>query len=85
MPANEKRRYVMTLDLRQYIAEYTVANFWRYPIRHLVTYASALELLLFCSFNPVGLDRPTYVWDAQQNFNEISKSMSKNTQFDLFK
>ena len=26
MPANEKRRYGMT-DLRQYIAEYTVANF----------------------------------------------------------
>ena len=46
MPANEKRRYVMTSDLRQYIAEYTVANFWRYPIRRRVTYASALE----CSF-----------------------------------
>ena len=44
MPANEKRRYVMALDLRQYIAEYTVANFWRYPIRRRVTYASALEL-----------------------------------------
>ena len=44
MPANEKRRYVMTSDLRQYIAEYTVANFWRYPIRRRVTYASALEL-----------------------------------------
>ena len=43
MPANEKRRYVMTSDLRQYIAEYTVANFWRYPIRRRVTYASALE------------------------------------------
>ena len=28
MPANEKRRYVMTSDFRQYIAEYTVANFW---------------------------------------------------------
>ena len=27
-----------------YIAEYTVANFWRYPIRRRVTYASALEL-----------------------------------------
>ena len=46
MPANEKRRYVMTSDLRQYIAEYTVANFWRYPIRRRVTYASALELPL---------------------------------------
>ena len=47
MPANEKRRYVMTSDLRQYIAEYTVANFWRYPIRRRVTYASALELSIF--------------------------------------
>ena len=27
MSANEKRRYVMTSDFRQYIAEYTVANF----------------------------------------------------------
>ena len=43
MLANEKRRYVMTLDFRQYIAEYTVANFWHYPIRRRVTYASALE------------------------------------------
>ena len=43
MPANEKRRYVMTSDLRQYIAEYTVANFLLYPIRRRVTYASALE------------------------------------------
>ena len=43
MPANEKRRYVMTSDFRQYIAEYTVANFWRYPIRRHVTYASALD------------------------------------------
>ena len=46
MPANEKRRYVMTSDFRQYIAEYTVANFWRYPIRCRVTYASALESIL---------------------------------------
>ena len=43
MPANEKRRYMMTSDLRQYIVEYTVANFLRYPIRRRVTYASALE------------------------------------------
>ena len=45
MPANEKRRYMMTSDLRQYIAEYTVENFLRYPIRRRVTYASALELI----------------------------------------
>ena len=32
MPANEKR-HVMTSDFRQYIAEYTIANFFRYPIR----------------------------------------------------
>ena len=51
MPANEKRRYVMTSDLRQYITEYTVANFWRYPIRRRVTYASALECLLFVYVN----------------------------------
>ena len=29
---------------RQYIAGYTVANFWRYPIRRHVTKASAIEL-----------------------------------------
>ena len=34
MPVSEKRRYMMTSDFRQYIAEYTIANF---------TYASALE------------------------------------------
>ena len=45
VPANGKRRYVMTSDFRQYIAEYTVANFWRYPIRRRVTYASALEYI----------------------------------------
>ena len=45
MPANEKRRYVMTSDFWLYIAENIVANFWRYPIRRRVTYASALELL----------------------------------------
>ena len=33
----------MTSDLRQYIAEYTVAIFWRYPIRRRVKYATALE------------------------------------------
>ena len=49
MPANEKRRYVMTSDLRQYIAEYTVANFWRYPIRRRVTYASALEYGIYAN------------------------------------
>ena len=27
----------------QYIAEYTVANFWCFPIRRRITYASALE------------------------------------------
>ena len=55
MPANEKRRYVMTSDLRQYIAEYTVANFWRYPIRRPVTYASALELPFYGSPDYNGL------------------------------
>ena len=34
--ANEERRYVVTSSLRQYIAEYIVANLWRYPIRHRV-------------------------------------------------
>ena len=55
MPANEKRRYVMTSDLRQYIAEYTVASFWRYPIRRRVTYASALELEFY---GPVNTNKP---------------------------
>ena len=48
MLANEKRRYVITSDFRQYIAEYKVANFWRYPIRRRVTYASALECRFVC-------------------------------------
>ena len=47
MPAIEKRRYVVTSDFRQYIAEFTVANFWRYPIRRRVAYASALEFFLY--------------------------------------
>ena len=34
----------MTSDFRQYVAENNVTNFWRYPIRRRVTYASALEL-----------------------------------------
>ena len=33
----------MTSDFRQFIAEYTVAIFLRYPIKRRVTYASALE------------------------------------------
>ena len=47
MPANEKGRYVMTSDFRQYIAEYTVANFWGYPIRRRITYTIALEYDLY--------------------------------------
>ena len=36
--------YLMTSNcFLQYIAGYTVANFWRYPIRSRVTKASALE------------------------------------------
>ena len=42
--ANEKRRYVMASGFRQYIAEYTVANFWRHPIRRRIIFLSALEL-----------------------------------------
>ena len=62
MPANEKRRYVMTSDLRRYIAEYTVANFWRYPIRRRVTYASALEWLLYdCSDMKLEFITNTYI------------------------
>ena len=34
---------IQNFHLRRYIAEYTVANFWRYPIRCRVTNASALE------------------------------------------
>ena len=35
---------LMTSGLRRYIAEYTVANSWRYPIRRRVIFADALEL-----------------------------------------
>ena len=38
---------LMTSVLRRYMAEYTNANSWRYPIRHRVTFAGALELLIF--------------------------------------
>ena len=34
---------LMTQGFRQYIAEYTVANFCCYPIRHCITFSSALE------------------------------------------
>ena len=37
---------LMTSVLRRYIAEYTDANSWRYPIRHHVAFASALEFIL---------------------------------------
>ena len=66
MPANEKRRYVMTSDLRQYIAEYTVANFWRYPIGRRVTYASALELCLYPVY--------PYYLDTLTSYQTCSKS-----------
>ena len=33
----------MTSVFRRYIAEYTDAKFWRFPIRRRVTFASALE------------------------------------------
>ena len=55
--ANEKRRYVITSDFRQYIAGYidTVANLWRHPIRRGVIWASALELnILICIIAPRG-------------------------------
>ena len=37
---------LMTSVLRRYIAEYTDANSWRYPIRPRVTFASTLEYAL---------------------------------------
>ena len=43
LSTNEKRRYIMTSSLRQYIAGYTVANLWHYPISRRVALASALE------------------------------------------
>ena len=70
MPANEKRRYVMTSDLRQYIAEYTVANFWRYPIRRRVTYASALELV-FIVFNIIMVHQNGFVMVHQNDVDTM--------------
>ena len=49
LSTNEKWRYLMTSGLRQYIAGYTVANLWRYPIRRRVTYASALKVCVMTS------------------------------------
>ena len=43
LSTNEKRCYVKTSGFRQYIAGYTVANLWPYPIRRRVAFASALE------------------------------------------
>ena len=37
----------MPLGFQQYIAGYTVANLWRYPIRRRVAFANALECSLF--------------------------------------
>ena len=36
----------MTSGFLQYIAGYTVANLWRYPITRRVAFASALEYLM---------------------------------------
>ena len=41
--ANEKCCYIMAVGFWHFIAEYTVTNFWCYPIRHCVIFASALE------------------------------------------
>ena len=62
LSTNEKRRYAMTLGFRQYIAGYTVANLWRYPIRRRVAFASALELWIF-SYPSI----LTFVLGAQKN------------------
>ena len=43
LSTNEQRRYVMTSGLRPYIAGFTIANLWRYPIRRRVAFASALD------------------------------------------
>ena len=44
LSTNEKRCYVMTSGFQQYIAGYTVAILWRYPIRRRVAFARALDL-----------------------------------------
>ena len=51
LSTNEKRSYVMTSGFRQYIAGYTVANLCRYPIRHRVAIASALELFILAQWD----------------------------------
>ena len=48
---NEKRRYVMSSSLRQFIAGYAVAILWHYPIRCRVAFANALELEDTCIQN----------------------------------
>ena len=40
---NSQAPLLMTSGRRRYIAEYTVANSWRYLVRRRVTLASALE------------------------------------------
>ena len=80
MPANEKRRYVMTSDFRQYIAEYTVANFWRYPIRRRVAYASALECILICIALDKSLSAKTAAFKYEYQFLHL-KQMSQVCDF----
>ena len=37
-------------NFRRYIAGYTVANFWRYPMRRRVTKSSALEFMILLKY-----------------------------------
>ena len=54
---------LMTSGFRRYIAEYTVANSWRYPIRRRVIFSSALESTM--TFN-IGRNDVTSI---EQNVN----------------
>lgn len=46
MFVNVMRRYSMISGFREYIAEYTVVIFSRYPTKRQVVFASALECML---------------------------------------
>ena len=73
-------QWKVMLDFRQYIAWYTVSNFWRHPIKRCVIFASTLELLFHQSnisfpdliipemnVNHNKINISAWAWQNQQN------------------
>ena len=66
----------MMSRFQEYIAEYTIANFWRCPIRRRVIYVSALELLFFAI-------RPALAWLSVCQSMHLSCNTTKPTKWSV--